>query len=130
MRITGLILGIVGGVVAGLLGMIWLRDYYSMKDQLEAAASLSQAVGGDVTAQLQQLVTAAYLLLGSLLLGIVGGILAFMGKGKIAGPLMLLGALLPAIFAPKALVFTALLVIAGVVSFFVKPRRQAPPTLS
>jgi hypothetical protein len=57
--------------------------------------------------------------------GIVGGILAVMGKGKIAALLMLAGAIVPAVWAPKSLVFTCLLVIGVIVIFFSKPRQTA-----
>lgn len=38
---------------------------------------------------------------------------------------MLAGAIVPAIWAPKSLIFTFLLVIGGIVSFFAKPRQPA-----
>ena len=65
------------------------------------------------------------ILIGSMGAGIVGGILAMMGKGKIAAILMLAGVIVPAILAPKSLVFTFLLAIAGIVCFFVKPKQAA-----
>lgn len=130
MRFVALILGILGGLAAGALGLIWIRDYNSMRGLIESTTTLGQTVGADMTQQLadlQRLVTAAYILLGSLVLGIVGGILAMRGKGRLAALLMLIGAVAPAIFAPQALVFTCLLLIGALVSFFVKPKAMAAP---
>ncbi|HKS42514.1 MAG TPA: hypothetical protein VJX74_18015 [Blastocatellia bacterium] len=123
MRIAGLVLGILGGLAAGFLGMKWLSDANSMKELVGAARNL----GVDMT-ELDKTITAAYILLGSAVLGIVGGVMAFKGKGKIAGLLMLIGAIAPAIFAPKALVFTCILLIGGIVSFFAKPAADARAT--
>jgi hypothetical protein len=120
MRIAGLILGILGGLAAGFLGMKWLSDANSMKEMVGAARNL----GIDMS-ELDKTITAAYILLGSAVLGIVGGVMAFKGKGKIAGLLMLIGALAPAIFAPKALVFTIILLVGGLVSFMAKPNAEA-----
>lgn len=120
MRIAGLVLGIIGGLAAGFLGMKWLSDANNMKEMVGAARNL----GIDMT-ELDKTITAAYILLGSAVLGIVGGVMAFKGKGKIAGLLMLIGAIAPAIFAPKALVFTCLLLIGAAVSFFAKPAADA-----
>jgi hypothetical protein len=55
----------------------------------------------------------------------VGGILAMMGKGKIAALLMLAGVIVPAIWAPRMLVSIFVLLIAGIVCFFVKPKQAA-----
>ena len=120
MRIAGLILGILGGLAAGFLGMKWLSDANDMKEMVGAARNL----GIDMS-ELDKTVTAAYILLGSAVLGIVGGVMAFKGKGKIAAILMLIGALAPVILAPKALVFTCILLIGGIVSFLAKPAADA-----
>lgn len=120
MRILGLILGILGGLAAGFLGMKWMGDANSLKASIEAARKL-----GANMAELDKMATASYMLIGAMVAGIVGGILAMMGKGKIAALLMLAGAIVPAIWAPKSLIFTFLLVIGGIVCFFVKPRAAA-----
>ena len=82
---------------------------------------LARSAGASM-AELDKIVTAGYMLVGSMVAGIVGGILAMMGKGKIAALLMLAGVIVPAIWAPKSLVFTFLLLIGGIVCFFVKPK--------
>ncbi len=120
MRILGLILGILGGLLAGFLGMKWMGDADSLKGQIEVARKM-----GVNMAELDKMATASYMLIGAMVAGIVGGILAMMGKGKIAALLMLAGAILPAIWAPKSLVFTCILLLGGIVSFFAKPRQAA-----
>ncbi|HWM24399.1 MAG TPA: hypothetical protein VNP98_06210 [Chthoniobacterales bacterium] len=120
MRILGLILGILGGLAAGFLGMKWMGDAESLKGQIELARKMGVNMG-----ELDKMATASYMLIGAMVAGIVGGIMAMMGKGKIAALLMLAGAILPAIWAPKSLVFTCLLLVGGIVSFFAKPRQAA-----
>jgi hypothetical protein len=51
----------------------------------------------------------------------------FLRKGYIAAGLLLGAAILPAIFMPLTLVFTSLLLIAGILAFFVKPDRASLP---
>jgi hypothetical protein len=120
MRILGLILGILGGLAAGFLGMKWMGDADSLKGQIEVVRKMG--VNMD---ELDKMATASYMLIGAMVAGIVGGILAMIGKGKIAALLMLAGAILPAIWAPKSLVFTCILLLGGIVSFFAKPRQTA-----
>jgi hypothetical protein len=120
MRILGLILGILGGLLAGCLGWKWLDDANHVKAMMDVARS-----AGANMAELDKTVMAGRMLIGSMAAGIVGGILAMMGKGKIAALLMLAGAIVPAIWAPKSLIFTFLLIIGGIVCFFVKSRQAA-----
>ncbi len=120
MRILGLILGILGGLAAGFLGMKWMGDADSLKGQIELARKM-----GVNMADLDKMITASYMLIGAMVAGIVGGVLAMKGKGKIAAALMLAGAILPAIWVPKSLIFTCLLLLGGIVSFFAKPRLTA-----
>lgn len=120
MRILGLILGILGGLAAGYLGMKWMGDANSLKASIDAARKM-----GVNMAELDKMATASYMLIGAMVAGIVGGILAMMGRGKIAALLMFAGAILPAIWVPKSLIFTCLLLLGGIVSFFAKPRQSA-----
>ena len=119
MRIVGLVLGIIGGLLAGMLGLTWMRDANRMRELIDAARNL-----GVDTGEVDKLVIAAYILLAAMIVGIVAGVLAFRGKGKIAAPLMSLGAIAPALFAPKALVFTFILLLGGLLSFAAKPKVQ------
>lgn len=117
MRITGLILGVIGGLLAGTLGLTWMQDANRMRELIAAARNL-----GVDTGEVDKLIIAAYILLAAMVVGIVAGVLAFKGKGKIAAPLMILGAIAPALFAPKALVFTFILLLGGLLSFAAKPK--------
>lgn len=119
MRIIGLVLGVIGGLLAGMLGLTWMRDANRMRELIDAARNL-----GVDTGEVDKLVIAAYILLAVMVVGIVAGVLAFRGKGKIAAPLMILGAIAPALFAPKALVFTFILLLGGLLSFAAKPKVQ------
>jgi len=117
MRIVGLILGVIGGLLAGVLGLTWLRDASRMRELVDAARSL-----GVDTGEVDKLVIAAYILLVAMVVGIAAGVLAFKGKGKIAAALMIISAIAPALFAPKALVFTFILLLGGLLSLAAKPK--------
>lgn len=111
MKKTALILGILGGLIAGGLGMKWLGDIGAMT---EAQRQMAQAMGqGD---QLQSMGIAGILLLGSLVAGIVGGILAVRGRLLVGGIVMLAGGVVPLLYASQAIIFTALLIAGGVVA--------------
>ncbi|HJQ25109.1 MAG TPA: hypothetical protein VKA60_14420 [Blastocatellia bacterium] len=124
MRIVGLILGVLGGLAAGALGIKWLSDAHQMRELIGAAREL-----GVDTGELDKLVMAAYVLIAAMVMGIAGGVLAFKGRGRYAAGLMLVGALLPVVFAPKALAFTFLLLVGGCLSFMAKPRQKAEGVL-
>lgn len=117
MRIVGLVLGIIGGLLAGMLGLTWIRDASRMRELVGAARSL-----GVDTGEVDKLIVAAYILLAAMVVGVVAGVLAFKGKGRLAAPLMIVAAIAPALFAAKALVFTFVLLLGGLLSFAVKPK--------
>ena len=128
MRIAGLILGILGGMAAAFLGIIWLRDYNTVKSTVDAAVELSRSAGTEVPAEfaeLKRLATAAYLLIAAGAVGLAGGVATMLGRGKIAGPLMIVAALAPVALAPKALVFGCILLVAGIICFLAKPKVAA-----
>jgi hypothetical protein len=113
MRIAAFILAILGGLAAAALGMTWLSDAAELSDQVEQAGT-SGALDG--------IVTAGWLLVVGLVLGIVGGVLALMRKGKVAAGLLVGAAVAPAVFEPQALVFTFLLLLAGLFAVAIKPK--------
>jgi hypothetical protein len=116
MRIAGFILAVLGALAAGALGAVWLSDAAKYKDQLAQAQALGLDVGS--------IVTAGYVLVLSLVLGIVGGVMALRRKGTIAAAILIAAGVAPALFEPKALVFTWLLLLAGLLSLGAQPRRS------
>jgi hypothetical protein len=116
MRITALVLGILGGLAAAALGMTWLSDANELKEGIAAAA----AAGAD-TSEINKLIWASYLLIAGLAAGIAGGVMAMKRKNLPAAGILLAGAILPALLAPKSLVFTWILVLAAVFAFLAKP---------
>ncbi len=116
MRMVTLILGILGGLAAGFLGFKWYSDASEAKELLAAL----KGMGGD-TSEIDGLVTASYILMAGLAAGIAGGVLGLKGN-KVGGILMILFGALPAVWAPKALVFSGLLILAGIFGLLVKPK--------
>ncbi len=116
MRVTALILGVLGGLVAGALGAKWLGDFGQLND-------LQRAVGGE---QLQNMGTAGLLMMMSLVLGVVGGIMSWKRKFLAGGVLMLVGGVVPLFFAKQAILFLSLLVAGGVVALLAHIKSNAP----
>ncbi|MBX3696041.1 MAG: hypothetical protein KF790_12825 [Steroidobacteraceae bacterium] len=110
MRYATLVLGILGGLMAGFLGGRWITDLQKV-DMLGRA--MAQATG----TSLGSMQTAAYLLILAMFAGIVGGVMAFRGSaGRIPGIAMLLTGAVPVLFSGQTLVFTFLLIVAGVLA--------------
>ncbi|MBX3706794.1 MAG: hypothetical protein KF911_09155 [Pseudomonadales bacterium] len=119
-----LALGVLGGLIAGGLGVKWLGDIGALTDEQRMMA---QAMGqGD---QLQSMGVAGLLLVGACVAGIAGGVLAFRGRLMVGGGLMLAGGILPLFFASQAIIFTGVL-IAGGVTALAAHFKQAGPTVA
>jgi hypothetical protein len=118
MRIVALLLGITGALLSGLLGVKWLSDAADARAAIEAA----RALGADTT-ELDSVVRAAYGLLGSVVLGVVGGVLALLRKGKAAAGLLALGVLVPAAFSLKTLLTTFFLGMGALFALGAKPKQ-------
>ena len=116
MRVTALILGVLGGLVAGALGAKWLSDFGQLNE-------LQRAVGGE---ELQNMGTAGLLMILSLALGVAGGILSWKRKFLAGGGLMLVGGILPLFFAKQAILFLSLLVAGGVVALLAHIKSDVP----
>ncbi len=114
MRIAAFILAILGGLAAAALGMTWLSDAAELKEQIAVAEAAGVSVGS--------IVTAGWLLVLALGLGIAGGVLSLMRKGRIAAPVLIVAAVAPAVFEPKSLVFSFLLIIAGLLALGATPK--------
>src|SRR5262245_52474167 len=127
MRLAVLLLAILGASAAAFLGARWYHDTHT--EQAKAVLSLGSDAGSNLPeawAELRKVSLASYALLAAALLGVAGGFLAALGKGVIAGPAILLGPLAAGALQPKSLVFTSPLLLAGVLSFLIRPsaRRQ------
>lgn len=120
MRITSLIFAVLGALAAGALGAIWFGDLSEAKETLAAL----EAAGAD-TGAIAKLQWATYLLLLSSVLGIVGGVLAFKGKGRVAAGILAVAAVAPVVFAPIAAVATGFLFLSAIFAFFAKPKQEA-----
>ncbi|MCG2634702.1 MAG: hypothetical protein J4A00_07270 [Gammaproteobacteria bacterium] len=106
MRIAALILGVLGGIVAGALGMKWLSDFGQLNE-------MQRAMGGE---QLQSLGTAGLMMILSLVLGVVGGIMSWKRKFLVGGVLMLVGGIVPLLYAKQAILFLSILIAGGIVA--------------
>ena len=141
LRIIVLVLAILGAGVAGFLG---LKAYSNTHDPEQIAsiersravlASLDKASPGNTMLNLareevdrfDRLRIVCYFLLAGGVLGVAGGVLAFLRLGKIAAPLLILPAIGAAVFAPITAILTSPLLVDGILAFFIRsaPRRAA-----
>lgn len=137
-RIIGGILALLGVLIAVGGGVLLLDDANSAREASPALRELGEIAGTDMSedmAELQDIIAtqerSAYALFGAAALGLVGAILAFLGMGTVAGVLLLIGGVAPFAVRPEPVIFmfTGLLIIAGLISFFArkKPRAASAP---
>lgn len=119
MRIAILVLAAVGGLASGGLGLKWVSDAGKAKQLVREVEKLG--IAPDAVKEVGRVETAGYLLLVSMLAAVGGAVAVYLGKTKVAGPVLLAAALLPALFTMKALVATIFLVAAGGLCFALKP---------
>jgi hypothetical protein len=119
MRIAVLVLAVVGGLTAGFLGLRWVSDAREAPKLLKMAEELG--VSKEALAEVRAHETAGYLLIVSMLAAFGAAVASWRGEHKIAGGLLIGAALVPALFAAKSLVFTIFLLVAGGLSFAIKP---------
>jgi hypothetical protein len=130
MRVVVLIIALLGAVASGFLGYKWFSDSrsdeYKLARQLAGAAAESGSEEAKAkVAEVDRLVTASYFLMAAFALGIAGGILAYTGRGLIAGVILLAASIVPGILAPKSFVFSCPLLLAGLLSFLIRPAPAA-----
>ena len=129
MRITMLILALLGAAGAGFLGYKWYSD--SKKPEVQLARKLVEELGKEDTsegraakekiAEVDRLILASYFLMAAVPLALVGAFLGDRGQGLVAGVVLLGAAIVPGVLAPKSLVFTFPLLIAGGLCFMIRP---------
>ncbi|HEV3258624.1 MAG TPA: hypothetical protein VG013_17240 [Gemmataceae bacterium] len=145
MRIAVLILAILGAAGSGFLGVRWMTDSLTNKDQIEADRAQAEKLRpllnlmgeadpkmkaqlADYDAKYHNAIQAmkAYpFLLAGVGLGVWGGLLGLARRGKSGAALLLVAALGPAVLLPKTLIFTFCLILAGLLCLLVRPRRRA-----
>ncbi len=143
MRISVLVVGILGALSAGALGAFWLLDCQMAKSSVEksrAMVALLRQGGGplppfldnevkkaeDVVQTYDRHMRAYPFLLAGLVLGGAGAALGMAGRGLSAAALLLVSAVGPAVLDPRSLIFTGLLIVAGGLAFFIRPPAPAP----
>jgi hypothetical protein len=140
MRIAVLILAVLAAVASGALGFKWYSDYNALGGaatlkEFEDGLARSKASGAPAAdlammeknvAELKSTIWSAYLLMLALPVGIVAGVLAYMGRGIIAGPILLLMGVLPCVFQVRALLTGVLLLLAGGLAFLCKQPAREP----
>jgi hypothetical protein len=130
MRTAVLIVGILGCMAAGTLGVLWFLQKNSPEGQLLEALrqDLRGRLDADALSKLKDWdrhVWAIWFLFAAVPLGLGGAILGFNGRGFSGAVLLFLAVLGPAVLASRSLVFTGVLLIAGLLCLFVKRRRPA-----
>lgn len=135
MRIAAIVLVIIGSLLSVGLGGKWLSDYNEYKDQIKAitqvsestkdssdkdVASASSAVDESLKA-LQKVRICGILLIIS---GILSLVLVFIANKiqKIAGGALVVLGIVPGIVSPVAFVVTFFGIIAGILTFIMKPK--------
>jgi hypothetical protein len=125
MKIATIIIVIIGVLATAGLGVYWVTDYNSAKEDI---ATLSKLDMGDEVQSLlddaEKQKNSGYALMIGAALSLVAVLL--IGKlKKISAILILIAAIAPAIIYPNALIATFLLIIGGILAFFVKPKVAA-----
>ena len=126
MKIATLILGIIGSLASFGLGSKWYTDYNKHKQTMENLTTAAGSLGGSnkVSAAMSEynnIGHASYALLACGVIALIASLLVFK-HSKVAAIILVLAAVVPAIFTTKALIATFLLFIAGSLAFFVKPK--------
>ena len=138
MRVAALVFGLLGVVGSAFVGVKWMNDpgVGGKQAELKKAVELVRALGPNpLTEDVEEAYRRSqtyYALLGCAALGAIACFLVAMRKGMLAGALFLGAFAIPmALYQkPPLAIFTGSLVIAGLLSFFVKsgtPYKPARP---
>jgi len=122
MRIAALIVGLLGSLLVTGLGAKWLADFKANKALIEQfAGALGGAANNEALVQLERTHRAAYFMVILGILAIAASVFV-LKKTKPSGAVMIAAAVIPAMFAPSTLVFSFLLIIAGILALVAKPK--------
>ena len=133
MRITAIILVIIGALLSVGLGAKWLSDYNQYKDQIKAAAQISSSLSADKdTAAASKEVDDSIKAVDKLRLcgifliicGILSVVAVFLPSRfkKISAAALAVLGIIPAVFSPVALVTTGFIILGGIFLFFSRPK--------
>jgi hypothetical protein len=134
MRYAVLILALLGVAATGYIGFVWYQDVQEHGKITELGGALA-GKGPEVKAMVDNRRLAAFGLMGASVLGLVGGILAFVRTKYIPAVLLILPAGVPGYFSTKAIhddpkrvaLLVSPLLLAGLLSFAI---RTKPKTAS
>lgn len=135
MKMLVVILGLLGVAAAGGLGMKWISDADSNAETFRKLENYEKNLKAGGTSQastklkekldeLNDLIRAAYVLVFGAIAGLVVIVMMLMAKidPRIAGGVMILFPVVAGAFAPRSLVFSAIMILAGGLCFLLKPR--------
>ena len=129
MKVTVIIIGLLGVLTSVGLGGKWLYDYHQNKGTLEKLDKVAAEWGGNVgapqRAHLMRVVNTGYALV---ILGVLALIdLFFITKMPLATAAgLLLAGIVPGVMYPTAFIGTFFLILAGILAIFVKKKAPAP----
>lgn len=134
LRVSVLILAVIGGLFSGGLGMAWLAQASSPEVQTmrKLASTLAEESGAqevkDNLARLDRMVRSSYFLLLAAPLGVVGGVLVVLGRTRLGGALMLAAVPVPLALSTLTLMSLYFLLVGGVVALLTPswPRGGGP----
>ncbi len=129
MKIAVIVVVILGALASFSLGVTWLSDFNEYKTELAAANETSAEISSDpelskALRDVETLRNCAYALIVCAIIALVA-VFLMRRIGKIAAVIIVATGIVPAFFSPTSLLFTSLLVIGGILAFFVKPKAQA-----
>ena len=137
MRIAAFVVALLGVAASGLLGIKWLTDFSvekskpSYKQYVELGRELAKT-DPEMKKKFELLdgmVRTAYAFVACAGIGLVAAVLVLKRQGLIGGVTLLVCGVVPVVFDgdPKMVLFTSLLLIAGILALFVRKKR--PPTV-
>lgn len=131
MRIASLVLGLLGSLPVVILGIVWVGQYKELERSELYQSVLEERQKGHSDPELENAIGTAERTANAGYASFGLGILAFLAATvvfkfpKLSGAVMAAAVLVPAVLAPKSLIFSFLLLIAAVLAFRIKPRHAA-----
>lgn len=127
MKKAVLVMAILGSLASGFLGISWINSLSALGGMNELERATAHAMAAAQGQSLDKMGTAAFILVIGAFVGLASTFLVMKEKFSLAGGLLLGAGVLPVLFQGKALVFTALLVVAGALAFILHAKKTAVP---